>query len=85
MSNICREKLLKSIQVVHVAVLNYSNCLCEEISEEDTELIFRFGTELSVQLKELRNLYKSLYGVDPLNGFDAIPSVYNCATRDHTS
>ncbi|MMZ60197.1 hypothetical protein D1872_222740 [compost metagenome] len=85
MSTICREKLLKSIQAVHIAVLNYSNCLCEEISEEDTELIFRLGTELSVQLKELRDLYKSLYGVDPLNGFDSIPTVYSCTTRNHTS
>lgn len=85
MSQLCREKLLKSIQAVHLATMNYANCLCEDISEEDKEVFFRFGTELSFQLKELRRLYTTLYGVDPLSGFAPIPSTCGCAKQSSSS
>jgi hypothetical protein len=41
---ICRERLLKSIQAVHAAVVSYVNCLCEEIDEQEREMLFSSGT-----------------------------------------
>ncbi len=80
MSQLCRAKLLKSIQSVHTAVVSYANCLCKEIPEKDREIFFKFGLELSVQLQELRKLYASLYQVDPLGGLP--PMLEHCCTSN---
>ncbi|WP_106766918.1 hypothetical protein [Paenibacillus faecalis] len=72
MNHVCGEKLLKCIQSVHVAIMAYANCLCIDGTEEDQEIFFKFGEELSLQLKELRQLYISLYQFDPLDGYPPI-------------
>lgn len=77
---VCREKLLKSIQSVHAAVVSYANCLCEDAPAEGQEVFYQFGLELSRQLQELRKLYVRLYDVDPLGGHNPI-SIIRCS--DH--
>ncbi|MBT2293058.1 hypothetical protein J7E73_28890 [Paenibacillus albidus] len=66
---ICREHLLKSIQAVHSAVISYANCICVEANEDEREMLFASGLELSRQLSELRLLYMNQYKVDPITGF----------------
>ncbi|MGG1612147.1 hypothetical protein [Paenibacillus sp. FSL K6-2441] len=78
MSSLCRHKLLKSIQAVHGAVISYANCVCEDISEKEKEIFFKFGLELAVQLQELRRLYISLYQFDPLSGIPTVDT--QCCT-----
>ncbi|MEK4277692.1 hypothetical protein [Paenibacillus sp. FSL R7-0026] len=78
----CQEKLMKCIQSVHYAIMSYANCLCEEKTETDQEIFFKFGEELSLQLKDLRGLYKGLYGFDPLDGHHPIPTKCQC---DHSN
>lgn len=66
---ICRERLMKCIQAVHIAVLSYANCICEEADETEREMLFSSGLELSHQLQELRDMYVKQYKVDPIAGF----------------
>lgn len=73
----CREKLMKCIQSVHYAIMSYANCLCEGRTEPDKEIFFKFGEELSLQLKELCGLYKELYGLI-LEGHHPIPTKCQC-------
>ncbi|MFB5268606.1 hypothetical protein ACE41H_17735 [Paenibacillus enshidis] len=65
---ICREQLLKSIQAVHVAVTSYANCICEDVTEQEREMLFMSGLELSKQLAELRKMYTKQYKFDPITG-----------------
>lgn len=68
---ICRERLLKSIQAVHTAVVSYANCLCEEVDEQEREMLFAAGLELSKQLEGLRTMYTKQYKIDPITGLAA--------------
>lgn len=77
---ICRERLLKSIQSLHAAVVAYARCICEELEESERELLFASGLELSRQLQELRKLYVKQYKIDPITGFP--PVQFICPT-DH--
>jgi hypothetical protein len=54
---ICRDQLLKSMQAVHLAVVSYANCVCEEIDEQEREMLFASGLELSNQLAELLGVH----------------------------
>ncbi len=38
MSSLCRHKLLKSIQMVHNAVISYANCVCEDFPKKEKEI-----------------------------------------------
>lgn len=77
----CQEKLLKSILSAHTAVIAYANCLCTEIPEEEQEVFFEFGLELSTQLQELRKMYCRLYQVDPLSGYTPL-RIDGCETKN---
>lgn len=77
----CQEKLLKSILSAHTAVVAYANCICEEIPEEEQEVFFKFGLELSIQLQELRKMYVRLYQVDPLSSYRPLRVDY-CKTEN---
>ncbi|MFC9710742.1 hypothetical protein ACFTRD_21575 [Paenibacillus sp. NPDC056933] len=78
---ICRDQLLKSIRSVHLAVLSYANCVCEEIDEQERELLFASGLELSNQLAELRKMYIKQYKVDPITGLRPITLSCTCQKR----
>ncbi|MHA7578991.1 hypothetical protein ACX12E_01225 [Paenibacillus vandeheii] len=78
---ICRDQLLKSIQAVHLAVLSYANCVCEEIDEKEREMLFTSGLELSNQLAELRKVYIKQYKVDPITGFQPITLSCTCQNK----
>lgn len=75
---ICRNQLLKSIQAVHLAIVSYANCVCEEIDEQERELLFTSGLELSNQLAELRKMYIKQYKIDPITGFQPVTTSCNC-------
>ncbi|MBW4084200.1 hypothetical protein [Paenibacillus sp. S150] len=75
---ICRHQLLKSIQAVHLAVVAYANCICDEIDEQERELLFASGLELSKQLAELRNMYIKQYKTDPITGFQPLTMTCGC-------
>jgi hypothetical protein len=75
---ICRDQLLKSIQAIHLAVVSYANCVCEEIDEQEREMLFTSGLELSNQLAELRRMYIKQYKVDPITGFQPVTISCDC-------
>lgn len=77
---ICRERLLKSIQSVHAAIISYASCMCEEVPLQEREILYKFGLELSLQLQELRKLYTRLYKIDPLSRFE--PTEINRFQKD---
>ncbi len=76
----CRERLLRSIQSVHAAIISYASCICEEVAFQERETFYKFGLELSLQLQELRKIYTSLYKIDPLSGFG--PTEINRCQKD---
>ncbi|MNC54299.1 hypothetical protein D3C75_1037750 [compost metagenome] len=79
---ICRDRLLKSIQAAHLAILSYANCICEEADEAERELLFTSGLELSRQLQKLREMYVRQYKVDPLTGFQP-ETTFLCNSQEH--
>lgn len=80
---ITQEKLLKTIQTTHANLSNYASCLSEENTPEEKEVLFKYGLELSYQLKELRSLYSNHYGKDPLSGIHfEVPFTTSCRPQD---
>lgn len=65
---ICKYRLLKSIQAVHLSVISCANCICNDINEQEKEFLLDLGLELSKQLAALRNFYIEHYDADPITG-----------------
>lgn len=66
---ICKQHLIKSIQYAHTAIAAYSQCICDECSDEERQIFQDFALELSKQVRELRKMSIQLYNVDPLNQY----------------
>lgn len=64
---VCREDLIRSIRCAHSAITAYSECICDESSEEERAMFQDFALSLSQQLQTLRETSYRLYGVDPIH------------------
>lgn len=66
MNHIDQEKLVKSIQSIHSALI-FNHYNCAETTNEFKESFCQLGFDLSVLLQKMRVLHRQIYGYDPLD------------------